>query len=134
MLIYSYSSVGGLSLYVTYGQRVKRQHDPLVCSAEEGFGNLARAVAPGNHLVNVLPLLKYLLSWMPGSSFKQEAEELRRHLNELRDGPYGAAMQMIVRRSSLFLHFLPQYTIGRGNSPTIACFICFRWKWDGTGR
>jgi len=119
-------------MYITYGRPVKRQDDPLVRSAEEGFANLGRAVARGNLLVSVFPLLKHYPLWMPGSRFRKEAEELRTHLNEIRDGPFEIAVQMTVRRFNLSFHFHPDLATGKGNSPVVTCFRCFGEKYDGT--
>ncbi|KAJ3557508.1 hypothetical protein NP233_g11723 [Leucocoprinus birnbaumii] len=82
------NAIGGLSLSMTYGSPVQRHKDPLVQLAEEGFSNLAGAGSPGKYLVNIIPHLRYLPEWFPGTEFKQEGKRIRAQLDGLMELPY----------------------------------------------
>ncbi|KAF9451150.1 cytochrome P450 [Macrolepiota fuliginosa MF-IS2] len=80
--------MGGLSLSLTYGLPVLRNHDPLVQLSQETFSAAAGSVAPGRFLVNVVPMLKYVPEWVPGATFKTVGRQIREQLTLLREGSY----------------------------------------------
>ena len=54
------------------------------------------AVAPGAFLVDSIPLLKYVPSWMPGAGFKRKAEEWNSWAKNMMEIPFMAAQSAIV--------------------------------------
>ncbi|KXN84167.1 O-methylsterigmatocystin oxidoreductase [Leucoagaricus sp. SymC.cos] len=80
--------IGGVSISMTYGFPVQRQHDPVVHHFEKTLTDATGAVAPGKYLVNIIPQLKYIPEWMPGGHFKRIGREIREELTELMDKPY----------------------------------------------
>ncbi|XP_006459501.1 cytochrome P450 [Agaricus bisporus var. bisporus H97] len=84
--------VGSLILSMTYGLPAKTQRDPLVEFAEKTFNDVAVASAPGKYLVNIIPQLKYLPDWFPGTGFKREARDIIREVETMREEPYQATL------------------------------------------
>ncbi|KAI0701989.1 cytochrome P450 [Cytidiella melzeri] len=84
-------STGALILRLTFGYNVveDQKEDPLVKIVEKAMQGFARASEPGAFLVDTIPLLKYVPSWVPGAGFQREAERMHRDLEELYDVPYG---------------------------------------------
>ncbi|KAF4548076.1 Cytochrome P450-like protein 54 [Elsinoe fawcettii] len=65
-----------LILRLTYGTNVETGEERIVRLVYENQSNSERVSAPGKYLVDVLPILMYLPTWM--APFKQEAEAHRR--------------------------------------------------------
>ncbi|KAF9451146.1 cytochrome P450 [Macrolepiota fuliginosa MF-IS2] len=82
------SCVGGLSLSLTYGLPVLRNCDPLVRQSEETFTAAVAAAAPGKFLVSIVPMLKYIPEWVPGTTFKTIGRQIDEQLTLLKEGPY----------------------------------------------
>ncbi|KAF9451159.1 cytochrome P450 [Macrolepiota fuliginosa MF-IS2] len=70
--------IGGLSLSLTYGL-------PL---SEETLSALTGSVAPGKFLANIVPMLKYVLEWVPGATFKTVGRHIGEQITLLKEGPY----------------------------------------------
>lgn len=75
---------------------MKRRHDPLIQKAEEAFTFLNEATSPGRYFVNIIPFLKYVPDWMPGTTFKKDAYRLRRQLLQMLEDPYEMVLKMMV--------------------------------------
>ena len=71
-----------------YNVAEDQSEDPLVKIVEKAMRGFARASEPGAFLVDSIPILKYVPSWLPGTGFKREAAGMRRDLWELYDVPY----------------------------------------------
>ena len=71
-----------------YNVAEDQSEDPLVKIVEKAVRGFARASEPGAFLVDSIPILKYVPSWLPGAEFKREAASMRRDLGELYDVPY----------------------------------------------
>ncbi|KAJ6530948.1 cytochrome P450 [Mycena vulgaris] len=66
---------GAMVLHLTYGYKIREQgSDPLVDLAEKAFAEFSQITRPGAFLVDVMPLLKYVPSWLPGANFKRLAK------------------------------------------------------------
>ncbi|CAL1711055.1 unnamed protein product [Somion occarium] len=86
---------GSLVLHVVYGYRVTSKDDKYLHLAEECIDILSNRIASGGGIwpVDVLPILKYLPNWAPGSGFKQKAVEWRAKMEEFVDKPYEHLLQ-----------------------------------------
>ena len=71
-----------------YNVAEDQSEDPLVKIVEKAMRGFARASEPGAFLVDSIPILKYVPSWIPGAGFRREAASMRRDLEELYDVPY----------------------------------------------
>lgn len=90
------SFVGAISLSLTYGLPVERTNDPSVNDMINCFRDLIEAGSIDNHLVNILPFLKYIPEWMPGAGFKSDARKIRAELDRLLDEPYNKVLKNMV--------------------------------------
>ncbi|KAJ7664491.1 cytochrome P450 [Mycena polygramma] len=79
---------GEIIMSVTYGIDVLPSDDPYVTLAHEAAQTLSNAGVPGKYLVDALPILQYVPSWLPGASFKRNAKEWRKLSQRLADVPF----------------------------------------------
>ncbi|KAF5346731.1 hypothetical protein D9756_010407 [Leucocoprinus leucothites] len=80
--------IGGISLSMTYGLPVQRNHDSLIQKSADAFAIAMSAASPGKYLVNVIPILKYVPKWFPGAGFKRWAPLALTQLLEVLNEPY----------------------------------------------
>ncbi|KAL1746724.1 cytochrome P450 [Schizophyllum fasciatum] len=66
---------GGIILRVCYGYKVAPENDPFVARAQRALNAMAQTGIHGAYLVDSLPFLKAIPSWVPGAGFKREAAE-----------------------------------------------------------
>ena len=57
-------------LGAAYGLDIPTKDDSHVLEAEAAVGVVVAVSMPGNYLVNVLPVLKYVPAWFPGAYLK----------------------------------------------------------------
>ncbi|KAK0122021.1 hypothetical protein ONS95_010286 [Cadophora gregata] len=65
---------GGLIFRIGYGKRLKSHEEPYLRRIIQVNHNLERIASPGSYLVDTIPLLKHLPTWL--APFKQEAARL----------------------------------------------------------
>ncbi|KAF9458367.1 cytochrome P450 [Collybia nuda] len=82
---------------ITYGIKVSDSDDPYVTTAEEALHGLSQAGIPGRFLVDVLPILKYVPSWMPGAGFKREAARWKKLSTDMAYKPFGHVKETILQ-------------------------------------
>ncbi|KAJ3561458.1 hypothetical protein NP233_g10180 [Leucocoprinus birnbaumii] len=80
--------IGALSLSMAYGLPVKQAKDPLIEKSDRAFTFAAKAAAPGAYMVNILPFLQHIPSWVPGTQFKQDGRWYRAQLDSVLNEPY----------------------------------------------
>ncbi|KAL0959239.1 hypothetical protein HGRIS_014512 [Hohenbuehelia grisea] len=81
---------GGLTLYVMYGYEPAQMNDPHLTLAEECVDLLANKITGGGGLwpVDIIPALKRLPLWAPGSGFLHKAKVWKAKMEEFVDQPY----------------------------------------------
>ncbi|KAI0318125.1 cytochrome P450, partial [Amylostereum chailletii] len=84
------SSIGSVMMRTAFGYQ-PTENDPLVRIAEEAMHVMVKAGRPGAHLVDVLPILKYVPEWFPGAQFKRVAREGYKLAQELQNGAWSWA-------------------------------------------
>jgi hypothetical protein len=94
-------SAAAIILNITYGYTVAERDDPYVALADAAMQTFSKAGVFGTYLVDYIPVLKYLPSWMPGASFKRQAREWSCLSREMLDGPFLTVKQNMVRRATL---------------------------------
>jgi len=81
--------VGSVILHIVYGYSAENfKKDPLISVINRVMDHFARAAVPGAHLVDVLPILRYVPSWFPGTGWKKEVELYANELDESVERPY----------------------------------------------
>ncbi|KAJ6570102.1 cytochrome P450 [Mycena vulgaris] len=91
--------IGTHILSITYGLDASPSDDRYINAAIAGLRAIGMAAVPDRFLVDVLPILKYVPSWLPGTGFKQQALAT----TELLDPPLSQtiwSLQMIRRRKA----------------------------------
>ncbi|QRV89149.1 cytochrome P450 family protein [Ceratobasidium sp. AG-Ba] len=66
-----------IAIRIAYGYKVDSAEDPFVISAEESMAAFSDVSAPGRWVVNALPILRHVPSWVPFATFKRRAEQVR---------------------------------------------------------
>ncbi|EIW55318.1 O-methylsterigmatocystin oxidoreductase [Trametes versicolor FP-101664 SS1] len=80
-----------------YGIVVAERDDPVLARAEKVTARFSNIVTPGKYLVEVLPALRFLPSWLPGAQFKRNAEKWRPEIAAARDETFHISMDAIAR-------------------------------------
>lgn len=86
---------------VVYGITITEHDDPYVSLAEEATNIFGKITIPGQYLVESIPLLRHVPSWLPGARFKRDALQWSEVVSASRDAPYDAAMDALVCRLSV---------------------------------
>ncbi|KAJ7088893.1 cytochrome P450 [Mycena belliarum] len=86
---------GSLIMLVTYGIDVDATENRYVQLAEEAMYGISVASLPGRFLVDTIPALKYVPSWVPGAQFKRMAQHWRESADELVETPFAQTKQDI---------------------------------------
>jgi len=80
-------SLASTILGIAYGYDVQLEDDPFIRLSTELVMRITEAFTP-KYLVNSLPLLSYIPSWMPGAGFKTSAIKAKKVTLELIEQPY----------------------------------------------
>lgn len=87
---------GAIIMDVAYGIEVLPVGDPYILTAEASFANVTQVCVPGAYMVDMLPILKYVPSWMPGAGFKRKAKEWKKVTDAVLEAPFEAMRREIV--------------------------------------
>ncbi|KAF9480950.1 cytochrome P450 [Pholiota conissans] len=71
-----------------YGYKVSPKNDYFTELAEAGMSVLSNAFYPGAAVVNILPILRYLPAWFPGTDFHRVGKEGLVTITKMQDVPY----------------------------------------------
>lgn len=82
---------------VVYGITVADHDDPYVSLALKAVDVFSSIVVPGQYLVESLPFLKHVPSWLPGAEFKRQTKRWSTVVRASRDAPYDVAVEAFVR-------------------------------------
>ncbi|TFK66639.1 cytochrome P450 [Pluteus cervinus] len=78
-----------------YGIVIQESNDPYISTAEECLQGLAEAGVAGSFLVDLLPVLKYVPSWVPGAGFQRKATSWKMLNKQLVDKPFNAVKERL---------------------------------------
>lgn len=81
---------GTIILKVAYGYTVEPsgKRDPLVDLVDDAMDQFSKTCIPGAWTVDVIPALKYLPEWFPGTNFKRVARRCQALVHAVADIPY----------------------------------------------
>ncbi|KAH9934347.1 cytochrome P450 [Fomitopsis serialis] len=83
---------------ITHGYDMADLADPLAQVVEQVNAEFAEVTAPGSaFLVDLLPFLRYVPDWVPGTGFKSLARRARANLLRSRDEPYDMVKDQVDR-------------------------------------
>ncbi|KAK0191577.1 cytochrome P450 [Armillaria mellea] len=80
-------NAGAVVLDLAYGWPVTSDDDYFVSLMEEAFALHKQVVQPGRWLVEVMPFLRFVPSWMPGAYFKRFAFSVRERMKAIDQAP-----------------------------------------------
>ncbi|CAE6431274.1 unnamed protein product [Rhizoctonia solani] len=80
--------MGSTLLSTVYGYEVTSANDPLVELVETGVDHLSDAAIVGNFYVNVIPWLRHVPDWFPGTKWKQAVISWRKERDEMVNLPF----------------------------------------------
>ncbi|KAJ4297910.1 hypothetical protein N0V90_005809 [Kalmusia sp. IMI 367209] len=87
---------GSVILKITYGYTTEpRGSDPFVDLAAKTMAQFADATVPGRWMVDILPFLRYLPDWVPGTGFKETARRMAIQLAQCTNQPYEFVKQQM---------------------------------------
>jgi len=89
-------AAAAIILNITYGYSVADEHDSYVVLANTTMRSFAQAIVFGSYLVDYIPMLKYVPSWMPGAAFKRKAREWHRLSREMLESQFQFVKQKMV--------------------------------------
>ncbi|KAI0711889.1 cytochrome P450 [Cerioporus squamosus] len=87
----------GIAMEISHGHRVTTREDPYVRKANEFADNFAEASLPNNHVVDWLPFLAILPSFLPGMGFKEKARRWREQYFSLAEEGHRMVKEEIAR-------------------------------------
>jgi hypothetical protein len=70
---------------------------PISSVRNQLFQGILAVTGSGVYLVDVLPILRYVPSWVPGAAFQKQAKVLRKSQEDFRHSPYNETLKNIVR-------------------------------------
>ena len=79
-----------------YGYEVPEEGDPVLPVLELVNQQFSRGATPGAFLVDLIPVLRYVPSWVPGAGFKKIALEIKKTVHEARDLPFDIMKEQMV--------------------------------------
>lgn len=82
---------------VVYGMEVEDENNRYLTIVQKGARIFSEVAAPGRFLVELFPFLAHIPAWFPGANFKRNALLWKDDLTTLRDVPYEAAVEGMVR-------------------------------------
>ncbi|PAV18972.1 cytochrome P450 [Pyrrhoderma noxium] len=104
---------GALILSIAYGYQVEHATpDPLVRFVEYTMHKLHESAIPGKWLVDIIPILRFLPNWIPGTGFKDVARDCAQLLDEITQVPYAFTKRQMengLAQPSLTQELLDEY-------------------------
>ncbi|KII83625.1 hypothetical protein PLICRDRAFT_148005 [Plicaturopsis crispa FD-325 SS-3] len=79
---------GRIVMSVTYGLPVDASYDEYVADAELAMEIICQAMAPGAHIVDIIPALKHLPRWLPFIKFHQHGDYGRQAILDSIEKPF----------------------------------------------
>ncbi|TFY60472.1 hypothetical protein EVJ58_g5133 [Rhodofomes roseus] len=100
-----------------YGHTVASDEDEYLHYAEAALKGTTEVASPGAAIVDILPFLRHIPSWMPGAGFKREAAEVKVSIEEAHVRPYEMVERAMAAgddKPSLVRNLIDECA-GRGN-------------------
>ncbi|KAF4612693.1 hypothetical protein D9613_011775 [Agrocybe pediades] len=88
-------AVAASALSMAYGLPIKGTDDPLIDLAEHALSTMNTSVLYSSFLVNVIPFLKHVPEFLPGTGFKAKARQWRKLQEDLLARPFETVLQQM---------------------------------------
>ncbi|KAG1849428.1 cytochrome P450 [Suillus subalutaceus] len=93
-------TAGRIIMTVSYGLPVQTPDDLYITDAEETMEMIGKATVPGAFLVDLIPLLKYLPSWIPFNNIHSTGSFGRQRIEQLISRPFEHVLQERAKGSA----------------------------------
>ncbi|KAF7375538.1 putative monooxygenase [Mycena sanguinolenta] len=103
--------IGAIILRVVYGHYVTSENDPFLTTCLTSMEIFSKATTPGVWVVDVLPMLRYIPSWLPGGGFLQIAKQWRKIVMDATWDPYLWCKKNLATGTVLLPNFCAQYLV-----------------------
>ncbi|KZT33432.1 cytochrome P450 [Sistotremastrum suecicum HHB10207 ss-3] len=119
-------TTASVALLIAYGYKPAKLNDPLIRMESATSSYFEQATAPGAWLVNSIPALKCLPTWLPFVSFPRIAAKWRSETEEVVNYPF----EMV--RAQMATHSAPPSFVRKileteGSPPTAEDLDCLKW-------
>ena len=94
---------GSVAISMTYGVDVCPINDPNLQVTRLANIAVIEALVTGSTSVDIFPFLKYLPSWVPGTSFHEKAKRTREYAKYVREGVYSEGRNKMVIRFRIYI-------------------------------
>ncbi|KAK7394040.1 hypothetical protein QQX98_013171 [Neonectria punicea] len=89
---------GAVILKIAYGYTAEPfQNDVLVGMAGDAMDKFARAGVPGAFMVDMMPFLRSIPDWVPGTGFKATARQWKAELTHVTEKPYAFVKDQMAK-------------------------------------
>ncbi|KAJ7730976.1 putative monooxygenase [Mycena maculata] len=112
--------IGAIIIRIAYGHYISSDEDSFLKLGIATMQNFDRAVAPGAWLVDIIPSLKYLPKWLPGTGFFTLAEQWRNQAQTAAWEPYRWAKEHSESGTALLPNLCANALAGMGEDPSHA--------------
>jgi len=95
-----------------YGHTVTSDDDEYLHYAEAALKGTTEVASPGAAIVDILPFIRHIPSWMPGAGFKREATKVKVSIEEAHVKPYEMVERAMAAgddRPSLVRNLIAEY-------------------------
>ncbi|KIM56981.1 hypothetical protein SCLCIDRAFT_192356 [Scleroderma citrinum Foug A] len=88
-------------LRITYGYKTVERDDPLVDLGHLSNSQLSLSTLPGGYFVDILPIMKYIPSWLPGAGFRMKSKQYAAVTRDSVEIPYDYAKSRLIAGTAL---------------------------------
>ena len=121
-----YRAAAAIILKVTYGYDVTDEHDSYIVLSNAALQTFSQASVFGAFLVDYIPMLKYVPSWMPGASFKRKACEWRHLSHQMVESQFKIVKQNMVSWATTWIIRLSRNTF---RLKALRCHVSQQENW-----
>nr|BAK09480.1 cytochrome P450 [Postia placenta] len=89
--------VAAIVFQITHGQQIENFDHVFVKLAEQVNEDFSHVTRPGSFLVDTIPILQYLPSWIPGMGFKTLAKVYRERFLRMCHEPYASVKEQVAK-------------------------------------
>ncbi|KAM0820134.1 putative Cytochrome P450 [Seiridium cardinale] len=101
LLQHARAEAGAVILKITYGYTTEpHEDDYLVNTADDALAQFSLATSPGAWIVDVMPFLKHIPGWVPGTEFKRTAARWKDTIMRTAGQPYNFVMKQLREGSA----------------------------------
>ncbi|KAG6847485.1 hypothetical protein H0H93_007829, partial [Arthromyces matolae] len=94
---YLRTTTAAIVLEICYGHQVADKGDEYVTLADRALAGVSTSGVFGSYMVDYIPLLKHVPTWMPGAGFKRQALQWRKLALEMLNQPFEMVKDRLKR-------------------------------------